>query len=601
MNLSKLNRILLQTLLLPIVALMLVSGVLVWQILSAGRTVARIQLADRNLATANLINALIVDEETGIRGYQNTSNEIFLQPYDMAVDDLRTNLATLRDGVASQGGDIRPVDQLVAAHQRWVNTIAQPMIDIVRDGGNTRDPAINLRGKAAIDQIRTIMTRITDDQKQRRALAAEHWQTQVRHTLQAVVGLSLTSGLAIGLFARNRLHLVTNAFQTTLKALRNNSQATYDSEQRLRATLASIGDGVVVCDPSGRVEMLNPVAQFLCGWPIDEALHKPVEAVLRLVDETTHEPVENPFTAVKRLNRVTGLASHALLLRRDGSELHVDSSGGPIFDRAGRLAGVVIVFRDVSEQRRTQAALMASEKLAVAGRLAATIAHEIHNPLDAVVNLLYLMKQGTDSPEESAQFLDMASAELDRVTQISRAMLGMYRESRTPIALDVTPVLESVLVLLDRQMVQAGITVETDFTTDAIVTGYPAELRQVFTNLLSNAAEASTRGSTIHVSVQHQESDRSKGTVRYPRIGVNVTVTDHGGGITPETRERLFQPFFTTKGEQGTGLGLWVSQGIIQKHGGTITLESITDPTNHGTTITVFLPRGDAEFPPAKA
>jgi len=596
LNLSKLNRILLQTLLLPVVALMLVSGVLVWQILSAGRTVARIQLADRNLATANLINALIVDEETGIRGYQNTSNEIFLQPYEFSVGPLQESIATLREGIASQNGDLRPVDQLVAAHQRWVTTIAQPMIDIVRNGGNTRDPGINLRGKAAIDNLREIMGRITDEQKERRLLSAEHWQAQVRHTLEAVIGLSLISGLAIGLFARNRLHLVTSAFQTTLKALRNNSQATYESEQRLRATLTSIGDGVVVCDADGRVEMLNPVAQYLTGWPVDEALHKPVDAVLRLVDASTHEPVENPFTTVKRLTRVTGLTSNALLLRRDGSDLHVDSSGGPILDRAGRLAGVVIVFRDVSEQRRTQSALMASEKLAVAGRLAATIAHEIHNPLDAVVNLLYLMKQGANSPEETSQFLDMASAELDRVTQISRAMLGMYRESRTPIALDVTPVLESVLVLLDRQMVQSGITIYTDFAIDTIVTGYPAELRQVFTNLLTNAAEASKPGSTIEVSVQHQETERGKGAVRYPRIGVNITVSDHGCGITPEAQEKLFQPFFTTKGEQGTGLGLWVSQGIIQKHGGTITLNTRTDPQNHGTTITVFLPRGEAEF-----
>jgi PAS domain S-box-containing protein len=598
LNLSKLNRILLQALLLPIVALTMVSGVLVWQIRNAERTVASIQTADDNIATANLIGTLIVDEETGIRGYQNTSNEIFLQPYEFAVGPLQDSIAKLREGIDRQGADPRPIEDLVAAHQRWVTTIAEPMIDIIRNGGDTRNPGINLRGKAAIDDLRDIIAGIATDQKQRRDAAAEHWRIQVRHTLEAVVGLSLVSGLLIGLFARHRMHLVTQAFQTTLKAMRNNSQATYESEQRLRATLTSIGDGVLVVDPAGRVELINTVAQHLTGWLDDEAIHNPVEAVLRLLDEATHEPVDNPFKLVKLNQRITGPASHTLLLRRDGSEIHVDSSGGPILDRAGKLAGVVIVFRDVTEQRRTQTALMASEKLAVAGRLAATIAHEIHNPLDAVVNLLYLMKQGTSSPEETADFLDMASAELDRVTQISRAMLGMYRESRTPIALDVTPIMESVLVLLDRQMALAGITVHTDFAPDAIVTGYPAELRQVFTNLLTNAAEASTAGSTIEVSVRHQDSTSKP--ARYPRSGVNISVADHGSGITPEAREKLFQPFFTTKGEQGTGLGLWVSQGIIQKHGGTITVDTRTGPSNHGTTITVFLPRGDAEFAAAK-
>jgi signal transduction histidine kinase len=221
--------------------------------------------------------------------------------------------------------------------------------------------------------------------------------------------------------------------------------------------------------------------------------------------------------------------------------------------------------------------LLATEKLAVAGRLAASIAHEIHNPLDAVVNLLYLLRQDSTA-EERSEFLDMAQGELARVTQISRAMLGMYREARTPVDLNLAEVVESVLLLMEHSLLQAGLRVATDMDPSATVNGFPVELRQVFTNLLANAMDASSPGGQIDVRV-FQDSD-----------GVIVEVCDEGTGISEENRERLFQPFFTTKGEQGTGLGLWVSQGIVQKHGGTISVTTQTSPEGHGTKMTVHLP-----------
>jgi len=591
-NLNQLNRILLQTMLLPVVFLLLVAGLLVWQVRNAEQTVDRIQVANQNIATANLINALMVDEETGVRGYQNTSNEIFLQPYEFAVNPLQDAFASLRAGINAEHGDTRPIDELVAAHQRWVTTVAEPMIETVRIGGNTRDPGINLRGKAELDNLRALIGGIIDTEKQQNALAVQRWQTQVTDTLYGVVVASLVSGILIGAFARNRLHAVTDAFQSTLVALRVETQSTYESEQRLLATLTSIGDGVVVCNSEGCVELLNAVAEQLTGWSQKDALNLAVQQVFILADEDSREPLENPFEQVKRTNHLTGTL-HALLIQREGAALQIDCSGAPIHDRFGTLLGVIIVFRDVTEQRRTQAALMASEKLAVAGRLAATIAHEIHNPLDAVVNLIYLMKTGS-TPEETQEFLQMASSELDRVTQISRAMLGMYRESRTPVALELKPIIESVLVLLERQLAHAQITVTSSLPDNAIITGYPAELRQVFTNLISNAAEASTPGSSIEILARIISASRG---LSHPRPGVAVIINDHGAGITTADLDRIFQPFFTTKGEHGTGLGLWVSQGIIQKHGGSITVESRTSPTDKGTTITVFLPRGEAELP----
>jgi signal transduction histidine kinase len=147
---------------------------------------------------------------------------------------------------------------------------------------------------------------------------------------------------------------------------------------------------------------------------------------------------------------------------------------------------------------------------------------------------------------------------------------------------------------MQRQLSQAGITLRTDLSKNALVTGYPAELRQVFTNLLANAADASTAGGLLEVSVRPTLAVRSSGLRELRPAGATVTIADHGTGIAPETLDRLFQPFFTTKGEKGTGLGLWVSQGIAQKHGGDIHLDTRTGPDDHGTTASVFLPRGGA-------
>ncbi len=596
MNLSQLNRVLLQTLLLPVVALALVAGALAWQLLDAQRAVRSIQLADANIATATLVTALVLDEDTGLRAYQATDNEIFLQPYDFARTPLLGATDRLRDGLRTQKADLHGIETFQAVHARWVRTIAEPIIATIEAGGETRDPGLNLRAKAQMEVMRKLLAGIVDDQEHRRVSAVQRWQAELRHTVEALIGSALVVGLLIGSFARNRLHLVSDAFQETLKALRRHAQATYDSEQRLRAVLISLGEAVVVCDLDGTIEMMNSAAEELSGWTLAEAAGKQFDNVFPLRAGESHYVPESPITLVRRELKTIMSNEPFSLVRRDGSEVIVDQTGAPVYERNGQVAGVVLVLRDVTQQRRTQAALLSSEKLATAGRLAATIAHEIHNPLDSVANLLYLMKTGS-SAEENEAFLDTARTELDRATQISRSLLGMYRESRTAVALDVSELLQSVLLLLQRRLVQAGIHVQTHLASPAIVTGFPVELRQVFTNLLTNAADASAAGNTIVVSTEAVTGPATDNGTGEGRTGILVTIRDEGSGIPEEIRGRLFQPFFSTKGEAGTGLGLWVSKGIVQRHDGLIQLESSTEPGHHGTAISVFLPRGIA--PPA--
>jgi PAS domain S-box-containing protein len=584
-NLSQLNRVLVQMLLLPVMALLFISGVLAWQILNAEETVRNIQQADDNIAAAAMLSTLVEDEESGVRGYQNTANEMFLQPFELAYAPLKKTAASLRAGIAAEHGDTTLVDDFNAEHRLWVFTIAQPIIDAVRAGRDTRDPSLNLHAKGAVENLRRVIGRITSAEQARKGQLIDRWQDQVRHTLEILVGSSIAVGLMIGIFSRGRLGLVMEAFSRQLAALRRNTNAVHASEQRLRAVLTSLSDGVIVSGLDGRVEMVNAAAAALTGWTEEEAIRQPLTEVFRVVDEGTREPIESPLSAVQRVLGPISLPGQGLLLRRDGVEVPIDDSGAPIRDQDGRLAGMVLIFRDITEQRRTQKTLIASEKLATAGRLAATIAHEIHNPLDAVVNLLYLMS-GECSPEEHTQFLAMAQSELSRVTQISRALLGMYREARTPVTVDMREVIESVLLLVQRRYTQSGIRLEPIFEGNLSLTGYPAELRQVFINLLTNAAEASHSGNTVKVEARALQ----QGGTDERTPGVQVKVCDDGEGIPANVLARLFTPFFSTKGEQGTGLGLWVSKGIVDKHGGTIAVESSVEPDTHGTTFTVFLP-----------
>jgi PAS domain S-box-containing protein len=585
-----------QTLFLPVIALVLVAGALGWQLLTAKHTVESIRLSDENIANAKLVNSLITNEERGIHDYQRSLKEPNLEPYEFAMEPLIQNLQKLRDRLGNQHADLRPIDSLIDIHSDWTDRVADPVIRAARNHYALNDARVDAVDRADTEKMRAIEDGMMGTQQDARTVLAEHWEHEITRTIEYVILFALFGALILGLFANGRLHLVSDAYQNTMEALRSTAQATYESEQRLRATLTSIGEGVIVCDEDGRIELLNTAAQRLSGWTQAAASHRHMELVCPLIDELTNEPIgPTQFTTAAEERAEELSPRSALLVRSDGNEFFIERSEAPIYDRAGYLTGSVIVISDVTERRRTQSALLSSEKLAVAGRLAATIAHEIHNPLDSVVNLLYMIKQGT-TLEEREEFVDMAQSELARVTNISRAMLGMHRESRTPIHLDISAIMHSVLILLERSIAKSGIAIETDLAPEAFASGYPSELRQVFTNLLTNAADASQPGTTIKVSVYNQAPNKTAAEEFATIAGVIIKVADHGSGIRPEVTGDLFRPFFTTKGEQGSGLGLWISKGIIEKHAGTIEVESsvATDeaPDDHGTTFTIFLPRG---------
>lgn len=247
---------------------------------------------------------------------------------------------------------------------------------------------------------------------------------------------------------------------------------------------------------------------------------------------------------------------------------------------ATRLVGIML---DITSLRQTAASVTQNEKLNVTGRLAASIAHEINNPLEAITNLLYLMSEGP-LEDEQRRYIRLAQQELARVTDITVQALRFYRDPSAPVQCNVAEVIDSALTLMGGRIVASRIQVERRYIREATVLGAREELRQTMVNLIHNAMDAMPHGGRLLVRTKiktHWTSGRG---------GVCITVADTGHGMDRITMQQMFEPFFTTRSAVGTGLGLWFCAGIVEKHGGRIQVKSCQKPSRTGTVISIFLP-----------
>ena len=244
--------------------------------------------------------------------------------------------------------------------------------------------------------------------------------------------------------------------------------------------------------------------------------------------------------------------------------------------------GLAMFVADVTAQRRQRQALLISEKLAAAGRLASTVAHEINNPLESVVNLLYLARRA-EVQEQREQYLDYAEREIHRVSHIARQTLGFYRETTHLTRIPVASVVDTLLQVYQGKLKSKNIAVETSIEPQLQITARSGELNQVLSNLMTNAIDASASGGRLTIVAKAIQA--GNGTP-----GVEIAVTDNGTGIRAEDLSRVFEPFFTTKKDVGTGLGLWVVKQIVEGSNGTVDIQSSTGDENRGTTVTLSLP-----------
>jgi len=272
-------------------------------------------------------------------------------------------------------------------------------------------------------------------------------------------------------------------------------------------------------------------------------------------------------------------------LRADGRHLFLTVNSAPIRDKAGNVVSVVATFVDMTYRHSAENMLRVSEQMAATGRLAAALAHEINNPLEALTNLNYLLSRGENLDAESRKYVDMARVELNRITHISKSLLGLYRaESKTESFL-IRDVIEEVLEVFRAKIAAAKTQILTRFEVEGMMHGSSTEIRQLFLNLVGNALEAMGQNGVLILRTSASRDWRDLG-VR----GLRISVTDNGGGIPRDLVPRVFEPFFTTKGAKGTGLGLWVSSGIVHRYGGKIRVRSRVGPITSGTTFSIFFP-----------
>jgi PAS domain S-box-containing protein len=387
-----------------------------------------------------------------------------------------------------------------------------------------------------------------------------------------------------------------------------------ESERWLATTLRSIGDAVIATDAKGRIRYMNPVSEALTGWKQAEAQGRDLTDVFRILHEETRRPAENPAARAVREGIVIGLLDHTWLVSRDGNEIPIDDSAAPIRDDHGTIVGSVLVFRDISERRRAEAVLRASQaterrltetqkvleeqlrqaqKMEAIGRLAGGVAHDFNNLLTAILGYtdFMLLSLSEDDPHRN-DLLEIRKA-TDRASALTRQLLAFSRKQMLqPKVLDLNVVVGDSLKML-RRLIGEDIELVTELEPAlGRVKADPSQVVQVILNLALNARDAMPGGGKLTLRTANVALNPS-----YTRLYVDVApgpyvllaVSDTGCGMDEATRSHLFEPFFTTKREgKGTGLGLSTVYGIVKQSGGHI---AVSSELGKGSTFEMYLPR----------
>jgi PAS domain S-box-containing protein len=516
------------------------------------------------------------DAETGQRGYLLTGDTTYLAPYERAKAEIGPRLDELARMTADNPSQQSNINQLRTLTREKMDEMAQT-VSLYQSGNADAAKAMVLsdRGLLLMDRLRLLFAQMHSEETRLDGERDTEYQHSIRMTAVSIWLASLAALLGVVALAN---------FIVRERALREKHASELRvSEEWFRTTLSSIGDAVIATDRSGNVTFLNAQAEKLTGTTIGDARGNAIGSVFPIFSEITGAEAEDPVKKVMELGTIVGLANHTVLKRSDGALIPIEDSAAPIRDDRGALIGVVLVFRDVTAERKAQEVMRKTEKLAAAARLSATVAHEINNPLAAVVNLIFIAKNSPDTSPAVVKHLTLAEQELDRVAHITRQTLAFYRESMAPEKIDIGTLMESVLKLYSNKIAAKSIKVELAFAECPPILGVAGELRQAASNLIANAIDAVEANGSVVVGTHPVAGSET--------ALVEVVVADDGAGIPEEHLDRIFEPFFTTKKDVGTGLGLWAARTIVERHGGTITVSAGAGPGGaRGAKFTIQLP-----------
>jgi signal transduction histidine kinase len=358
--------------------------------------------------------------------------------------------------------------------------------------------------------------------------------------------------------------------------LREAEEVVRQDRDRLNLIIENVGDPIVVCDSQAKIVLVDPLAQELFGTSLDSARDS-----IQNRNQIQFGTYIDAFTYSFAERETAPLRLYNPALKQ---EIEYDARSGKIFDERGQVSYTVTVLRDLTalrkvEQLRVERRMLEIEKFAATGRLAATIAHEVNNPMEAIKNAIYLLAGAV--PENAMPVYNILKSETERVARIVRQMLGLYRNTEQVKPVNVNTIVEDTLLLLNRQLQRANVEIITDLRPlpDAVIAA--DQIRQVLSNLVINAKDAMPHGGKLRIRSRHiPGKDDLHGWVR-------ILIADTGTGIPMEMIRTIFEPFVTTKGEKGTGLGLWIVKGIIQNHAGQL---SVRSSQGKGTVFKIDLP-----------
>lgn len=350
-----------------------------------------------------------------------------------------------------------------------------------------------------------------------------------------------------------------------------------ESLSRLAAIVDSADDAIIGKNLNGIVSSWNKAAERIFGYTAQEMIG---QSILRLIPEGLQYEEDEILRKLRAGERIEHFETTRK--KKSGELFQVSVTISPIVDASGKVIGASKIARDISDKKRVEQLLIQSEKLAATGRMAAAIAHEINNPLEALINVIFLARQHSAPESRVSQLLLTAEQELERVSHIARQTLGYYKDTGAPTTVLIHELIQNVLTVYNSKMMSSDIAVDSRFNDLQKISVSKGEMLQVISNVIANAIDSMKQGGVLTITTRNVLSS--------PQDGIEIVVRDTGTGIAQENLPRVFEPFFTTKGILGTGIGLWVAKQLVSRRGGQILIASSTTEKNSGTAVTIFIP-----------
>lgn len=364
-----------------------------------------------------------------------------------------------------------------------------------------------------------------------------------------------------------------------------------ESMERYKATLTSIGEGVIAVDESGLIQMMNPVAEMMTGWKLTESKGKPLDKIFNISNAFTSEVVESPAVKVLRIGEIVGFANHTVLKSRDGREYYIADSGAPIKDELGKIRGVVLVFRDVTEKYIIEEQMKNAQKMEAVGQLASGLAHDFNNILAGIIGSAEIISDFVKGNQEAEMFVDKIKEAAMNANNLTRQLLDFSRKPKKEIEKIEMNALISSTIDFVKASIGDKIEIKAEYyNPKAIIIGNKTQIQNAMINLIFNARDSMPEGGIIKLSVsEHEMNGHSIGKLLLPPGKyVKLSVLDTGSGIDEGIVSRIFDPYFTTKpAGKGTGLGLAMVQKTVAEHKGTVL---VTSEPGKGSTFEIYLP-----------